>query len=144
MLPSPRPRYRHLPISSIWSSLDLDSRFPGRKPDSQKLYFRYVNTLFFSRSNHNPVPFWTAVVYDRPLSYGTITLARRAAPSAPSFTCSTRLFSWQTYSKSSAPPFQRRLKPPVQTLVYAPGSSTVTSYFNVLKFVRLNRSIRCN
>lgn len=42
----------------------LDSRVP--KPHPQNTGFGTLNTLFFSSGGHNLVPFWTAVVYDRP------------------------------------------------------------------------------
>ena len=36
------------------------------KPPPDETHFPTLNALSFNRGGHNPVPFWTALVYDRP------------------------------------------------------------------------------
>src|SRR5262249_21780652 len=73
-------------------------------------------------------------------AHGTILRPRDTDSSAPTIDSGERLLSWQMYSKSSVPGLHRRMNPPVHGAVYAPGSSTVASYFSELKSVRVNRS----
>src|SRR5215467_12314036 len=75
-------------------------------------------------------------------NYGIITLVRSTFSSWPTNSTGAKLLSWQTYSKSSWPPFHRIWNVFDQVDVYAPGSSTVTSYFNVSKSVRVNFSMK--
>src|SRR5262245_24277889 len=108
---------------------------------------RWLSVVISSIKKKSQTPFRRAVgIWDFGFgfgvsSYGMIGVERFTDSAVPTIRVNAWFASWHTYSNSSVPFSQRRLNPPVNGAVYAPGSSMVTSYFIVAESRRVNFSV---